>query len=111
VVGAAPRLDWSSERPPVDRPWLRAGLAGAAAALRPLAAVLVVCAALGLVAWLAGVGGSVDEVRGGRSAATALIEEATFVADDGVHVAELGAGARFHSDGPGALGLPIPVSR
>jgi hypothetical protein len=111
VAGAAPALDWSAERTDAGRPWMRAALAGAAAALRPLAAVLVVCAALGLVAWLAGVGASVDEVRGGRSAATALIEEAAYVADDGVHVAELGAGARFDSDGPGALGLPIPVSR
>jgi zinc-ribbon domain len=108
VAGAAPALELGI-RP--GRPRVRAALAASAAALRPLAAVLVASAALGLVAWLAGVGSAADDVRAGRPAATALIEETVFVADHGVHVAELGAGARFHADGPGALGLPIPVSQ
>jgi hypothetical protein len=111
VAGAASALDLGTSDAAGDRPRVRAALAAAAAALRPLAAVLVACAALALVAWLAGVGAAVDDARGGRSAATALIEETAFVGDHGVHLAELGAGARFHTDGPGALGLPIPVSQ
>jgi zinc-ribbon domain len=109
IVGAAPALELGAAVP--EHRIARAALPAVAATLRPLAAVLVTSAALGLVAWLAGVGAAADQARGGRSAATALIEETAFVGEDGVHVAELGAGARFHTDGPGALGLPIPVSK
>ncbi len=84
-------------------------LAASRAALRPLAVVLVVFTALGLIGWLAQVGSGVDEVRLGRSAPTALIEEAAFAGEHSVHLAALGAGARFRTDAGGALGLPFAV--
>jgi hypothetical protein len=86
-------------------------LTAATATLRPLGALLIVCAALGLVGWLVQVGANVDDVRGGRSTATALIEESLFAGEHGVHLAALGAGARFTADAPGALGLPFPVDQ
>jgi hypothetical protein len=84
-------------------------LTAATATLRSLGALLIACAALGLVGWLVQVGADVDEVRAGRSTATALVEESLFAGEHGVHVAALGAGARFTADAPGALGLPFPV--
>ncbi len=92
-------------------PLVRRILTAAAATLRPLGALLIVCAALGLVGWLVQVGANVDDVRGGRSTATALVEESLFVGEHGVHLAALGAGARFTPDAPGALGLPFPVDQ
>jgi hypothetical protein len=84
-------------------------LTAATATLRSLGALLIACAALGLVGWLVQVGADVDEVRAGRSTATALVEESLFAGEHGVPVAALGAGARFTADAPGALGLPFPV--
>ena len=48
-------------------------------------------------------------VRAGRSAPTALIEEAAFAGEHGIHLTALAAGARFTADANGALGLPFPV--
>ena len=76
-------------------PLVRRILTAATATLRPLGALLIACAALGLVGWLVQVGADVDQVRGGRSTATALVEESLFVGEHGVHLAALGAGARF----------------
>jgi zinc-ribbon domain len=81
------------------------------ATLRPLAALLVVCAAVGLVGWVVQVGADVDSIRAGRSTATALVEESLYAGEHGVHLAALGAGARFTADGRGALGLPFPVDQ
>ena len=92
-------------------PVVRRILTAATATLRPLGALLIACSALGLVGWIVQVGADVDEVRAGRSTATALIEESLFVGDHGVHLAALGAGARFTADAPGALGLPFPVDQ
>ncbi len=86
-------------------------LTAAAATLRPLGALLIACAALGLVGWIVQVGADVDAVRGGRSTATALVEESLFAGEHGVHLAALGVGARFTADANGALGLPFPVDR
>jgi hypothetical protein len=86
--------------------------AGAAtlATLRPLAAVLATCTAIGLVGWLVQVGADAGGVRNDRSAATALIEEAAFAGEHGVHLTALAAGARFRADANGPLGLPFPVA-
>ncbi len=67
--------------------------------------------ALGLVGWIVQVGADVDEVRAGRSTATALVEESLFVGEHGVHLAALASGARFTADANGALGLPFPVDQ
>ena len=112
VLGAATALPLESTRegrrlPAVVR---NAGTA-ATATLRPLAALLIACSALGLVGWIVQVGADVDDVRAGRTTATALVEEALFVGEHGVHLAALGAGARFTPDAPGALGLPFPVDQ
>jgi hypothetical protein len=72
--------------------------------------VLVTCTAIALVGWLIQVGRAVDDVRVGRSAPTALIEEASFLGEDGIHLTELAAGARLTADAGGALGLPFPVA-
>jgi hypothetical protein len=90
---------------------VRGALTAAAATLRPLAALLIACSAIGLVGWLVQVGADVDTVRAGRSTATALVEEALYTGEHGVHLAALGAGARFTADAPGALGLPFPVDQ
>jgi hypothetical protein len=86
-------------------------LTAATATLRPLGALLINCSALGLVGWIVPVGADVDEVRGGRSTATALVEESLFVGEHGVHLAALASGARFTADASGALGLPFPVDQ
>jgi hypothetical protein len=57
------------------------------------------------------VGADVDQVRAGRSTATALVEESLFAGENGVHLAALASGARFTPDAPGALGLPFPVDQ
>jgi hypothetical protein len=90
---------------------VRGGWTAATATLRPLAALLIACAAIGLVGWIVQVGADVDDVRSGRTTATALVEEALFVGEHGVHLAALGAGARFTADAPNALGLPFPVAQ
>ena len=92
-------------------PLVRRMLTAATATLRPLGALLIACSALGLVGWLVQVGADVDQVRAGRSTATALVEESLFVGEHGVHLAALGAGARFTADANGALGLPFPVDQ
>ena len=84
-------------------------LDAALATLRPLAVVLVTCTAIGLAGWLIQVARDAGGVRAGRSAATALIEEAAFAAEHGIHLTALAAGARFTPDADGALGLPFPV--
>jgi zinc-ribbon domain len=92
-------------------PLVRRIVTAATATLRPLGALLIACAALGLVGWLVQVGADVDEVRAGRSTATALVEESLFAGEHGVHLAALAAGARFTPDATGALGLPFPVDQ
>jgi hypothetical protein len=92
-------------------PPVRRVLTAAAATLRPLGALLIVCTALGLVGWLVQVGADVDQVRAGRSTATALVEESLFAGEHGVHLAALASGARFTPDATGALGLPFPVDQ
>ena len=92
-------------------PLVRRIVTATAATLRPLGALLIACAALGLVGWLVQVGADVDQVRAGRSTATALVEESLFVGEHGVHLAALASGARFTPDAPGALGLPFPVDQ
>jgi hypothetical protein len=109
LIGAATKLPLASitERVPAV---LRT-LAGAAlATLRPLAVVLAVCTVVGLAGWLIQVGRDAGGVRAERSAPTALIEEATFAGEHGIHLTALAAGARFTADGDGALGLPFPVA-
>jgi hypothetical protein len=49
-------------------------------------------------------------VRTQRSAPTALIEEAAFAGEHGIHLTALAAGARFTADADGPLGLPFPVA-
>jgi hypothetical protein len=111
VLGAATALDVRGATPDrLPRP-ARTALSAAAATLRPLAALLIACAVIGLVGWVVQVGADVDNVRAGRSTATALVEEAFFAGEHGVHLAALGAGARFTADAPGALGLPFPVDQ
>ena len=72
--------------------------------------MLVICTVVGLAGWLVQVGRDVGGVRLGRSAPTALIEEAAFAGEDGIHLTALAAGARFTADADGALGLPFPVA-
>jgi hypothetical protein len=92
-------------------PLVRRVLTACTATLRPLGALLLACSALGLVGWIVQVGADVDEVRSGRSTATALVEESLFVGEHGVHLAALASGARFTADAAGALGLPFPVDQ
>ena len=70
----------------------------------------MICTALGLVGWLIQVARDAGGVRAGRSAPTALIEEAAFAGEHGIHLTALAAGARFTTDANGALGLPFPVA-
>jgi zinc-ribbon domain len=112
VLGAATALPLEAPAEGRRLPAIvRSAGTAAAATLRPLAALLIACAALGLVGWIVQVGADVDDVRAGRTTATALVEEALFAGEHGVHLAALGAGARFTADAPGALGLPFPVAQ
>jgi hypothetical protein len=108
LIGAATTLPLAEDARRAPAPARRI-VAGVLAALRPLAAVLVTCTAIGLVGWLVQVGADVDDVRADRSAATALVEEAAYAGEHGVNLTALGAGARFRADANGALGLPFPV--
>jgi hypothetical protein len=112
LIGAATALplDGMAEGRRLPAP-VRAAATAAAATMRPLAALLIACSAIGLVGWIVQVGADVDSVRAGRSTATALVEEALYTGEHGVHLAALGAGARFTADAPGALGLPFPVDQ
>ena len=70
----------------------------------------LVCTVIGLVGWLVQVAADAGEVRVGRSAPTALLEETAFAGR-----ARRPPGRRwpprrgFRADGSGALGLPFPV--
>ncbi len=105
LIAAAPVL--RRARPGDKPPPLVAVVA--ATTLRPLLAAVLACTVLGMVGWLIGVGSEVDEVRAGRTTATALVEEAAFAGEHGIHLAALGSGARFTADARTALGLPFPV--
>jgi hypothetical protein len=108
VLGAAPKLGWRGDGAGGRR---ATALAAATATLRPLAVLLAVCTVLGLAGWVVQVARGVDDVRAGRSAPTAVIEEAAFLGEHGVHLAGLAGGARFEADTSTALGLPFPVDR
>jgi hypothetical protein len=112
ALGAATALPLDGVGEGVKVPALaRRVLTASTATLRPLGALLIACSALGLVGWIVQVGADVDEVREGRSTATALVEESLFVGEHGVHLAALASGARFTADASGALGLPFPVDQ
>jgi hypothetical protein len=112
ALGAATAipLEGAAEGRKLPAPLGRA-LTASTATLRPLGVLLIACSALGLVGWIVQVGADVDEVRAGRSTATALVEESLFVGEHGVHLAALASGARFTADANGALGLPFPVDQ
>src|SRR5262249_28154958 len=61
LIGAGPTLPLGND-PSRLPPIARRILATAAATLRPLAALLIVCAAIGLVGWVVQVGADVDNV-------------------------------------------------
>jgi hypothetical protein len=107
-VGAASKLpsDVLTTRVP---PRLRTVLTAVLATLRPLAVVLAVCTALALVGWQAQVATDAGGVRADRNTVVALVEEASFVVEGGIHLTALAAGARFRADANGPLGLPFPV--
>ncbi|MBW3653516.1 MAG: hypothetical protein KY433_07980 [Actinobacteria bacterium] len=99
----------SRERSAGLPPLVRTALAASWASLRALGVLLAVFATIGLVGWLAQVGAAAGDVRLGRTATVALLEEAAFAGEHGVHLAALAAGARFRPDADGAAGLPFPV--
>jgi zinc-ribbon domain len=91
-------------------PAARRAATAVTATLRPLAAVVLTCTAIALVGWLVQVGANAGDVRGGRSAPTALIEETVYLGEHGVHLTALAAGVLFRPDAATtALGLPFPV--
>lgn len=98
----------SGGRPPAGT--AGSALAAASAAVRPFVAALLACTLLGLIGWLVQVGADTADVRAGRTTPTALVEEALYAGEHGVHLAGLGAGARFTADARGALGLPFPAA-
>ncbi|HWK27505.1 MAG TPA: hypothetical protein VNS09_13135 [Solirubrobacter sp.] len=102
AVGAATKLRLVTRVPRAVR--------AALATLRPLAAVLVVFTALALAGWLIQVARDAGGVRAGRGTLTALVEEAAFAGEHGIHLTGLAAGGRFRADADGALGLPFPVA-
>jgi hypothetical protein len=109
LIGAATKLplaEFADRLPPPVRTALDAALA----ALRPFAAVLIVCTALGLAGWMIQVARDAGGVRAGRSTLTAAVEEAAFLGEHGIHLTALAAGARFTTDASGPLGLPFPVA-
>jgi hypothetical protein len=72
--------------------------------------VVLVCTAIALVGWLVQVGADAGDVRGGRSAPTALLEETAYAGEHGIHLTALAAGVLFRPDAAtSALGLPFPV--
>jgi hypothetical protein len=109
LIGAATKLPLGESIARIP-PTVRTVGTATLATLRPLAAVLVTCTAIGLAGWLVQVGTDAGGVRNDRSAATALIEEAAFAGEDGIHLTALAAGARFRADANGPLGLPFPVA-
>lgn len=83
-----------------------------AAVFRPFALALAVAAVIGVIAVSIGALVSAPLFAGGdddhRSVPFAVIEDATYVVEHGVHVLALGTLSRFESGTP-PTGLPIPV--
>jgi len=106
LIGAVTKLPRADLERRLPRTLVRATLA----TLRPLAVVVVTCTVVALVGWLIQVGRDAGGIRLDRSAATALIEEASFAAENGINLTALAAGARFRADANGPIGLPFPVA-
>ena len=56
----------------------------------------MICTVIGLTGWLVQVGRDTGGVRNGRSAPTALIEEAAFAGEHGVQLLTAGRGRALH---------------
>jgi hypothetical protein len=109
LIGAASKLGLADVVERIPRA-PRTALAAALAALRPLAVVVLTCTVVGTIGWLIQTARNAGDVRSVRSVPTALIEEASFAGEHGIHLTALAAGARFTADGDGPLGLPFPVA-
>jgi hypothetical protein len=93
------------------------------AALKPLAALLVGLALVGSAVWIVQTARDSADLKteagfyanGGQQApstGTLILDEVLYLGDHGVHFAELGAAAQFHTPSYYAfLGLPAPVAK
>lgn len=106
---------------------LSAGLTTAlrvlAAALKPLAALLLAFAVVGSAVWVVQTARDGDELKSEAalyangaqqtpSTGTLILDEVLFLGDHGVHFAELGSGAQFRTPAYYEhLGLPAPVAK
>ena len=109
LIGAATKLPLDELEAGVP-PRVRTVATAVLATLRPLSVVLVTCTAIALVGWMVQVGADAGGVQNRRGVPVALLEEASFAVEDGIHLTALAAGARFRADANGALGLPFPVA-
>jgi hypothetical protein len=109
LIGAATKLPLDELEARVP-PRVRTVASAVLATLRPLSVVLVTCTAIALVGWMVQVGADAGGVQNNRGVPVALLEEASFAVEDGIHLTALAAGARFRADANGALGLPFPVA-
>ncbi len=109
LIGAATKLPLDELETRVP-PRVRTVASAVLATLRPLSVVLVTCTAIALVGWMVQVGADAGGVQNNRGVPVALLEEASFAVEDGIHLTALAAGARFRADANGALGLPFPVA-
>jgi hypothetical protein len=86
------------------------------AALRPLLLALAVAAVVGTVVWavqsIRDAGDQRRLTRSTRALATTIVDDVAYVADNGVHLFELGSGVGFHQPGIfRANGLPLPATK
>lgn len=86
------------------------------AALRPLLLALAVAAVVGTVVWVVqsirDAGDQRRLTRSTRALATTIFDDVAYVADNGVHLFELGSGVGFHQPGIfRANGLPLPATK
>lgn len=90
-------------------------------ALVPLAALLAVCAVVGTSVWVIQVARDAGNMKAiaasyagtddPASTGGLIVDTILFSPDNGIHFAELGAGAQFHTPIFDALGLPAPVTK
>jgi hypothetical protein len=93
--------------PPRARPGLRA----ASATLRPLAIALALTTVIGTGIVVVQTLRDVDGLKGGRSTFAAMVEDALYAPEHGLHVFQLGSFVQFKTAFHDSRGVPIPVEK
>lgn len=114
VAGAAWTLRGAEQPAPGSGalpPIAQRGLRAAAATLRPLLAGLALTTVIGTATIVVQTIRDAGDAKFGRSTPRAVIENAMYAPEHGLHVFELGSFVQFRAAFPAGIGLPIPVEK